>query len=120
MKIHQLMQAVPTLNILLTTKLPTKVAYRIAKSVNLINSELRLVEDTRINTANKLGTLNKEKNIFEFAEGKDVEFQKIMTEVQNEECTVDLPTFTLDELGNTQIEPNHLQILLDIGVLIEA
>jgi hypothetical protein len=120
MKMYQLMQAVPTLNVLVATKLPTRVAYRITKSISLINSELRGVEDMRINTAAKFGTLNKEKNIFEFAEGKDAEFQAAMAEVQNEECAVELPKFTLDELDNALIEPNHVRVLLDLGMLVEA
>ena len=118
MKLIQLVNAKPALTALATTKLPAKVAYRIGKSINLINSEFTSLEDARVNLLNSLGTPNTKTNQYEFEDG-GVAFQAAMAEIQNEEIILALPKFTLDELGPVNIEPVHLATLADIGMLVD-
>jgi hypothetical protein len=119
MKLIDLLNAKPALTSLATTKLPAKVAYRIGKSINKIDSELRTFEDTRINFLNELGILNKETNQYEFVGDNAAEFQKAIAEVQAEDVTLELPKFTLDELGDIKLEPLTLAALDQIGMISE-
>lgn len=119
MKLFQLIKAKPVLDILVSSKLPAKVSYRIARSLDKINSELKTFEDTRVNMLNQMGTLNADKNIYEFEDGKAAEFQAAIAQVQTEELTFELPKFTAAEMGDCTIEPIHLVTLIDIGMLVD-
>ena len=113
-------EAIPALNALANTKLPAKVAYRIGKAMNAISSHQKAVEDFRINLLNKMATLSADRTKYEFDPlEKEAEFNQIFNEEKQREVDIELPIFTLDQLGDIKIEPVVLSILAKIGMLVE-
>ncbi len=119
-KFSALNEALPAINSLAGTKLPANIAYRIGKTLNIISSAIKGVEDYRINTLNKMGKLNEDKTkyVFEPPEQEE-EFNRLFAEYKEREFEVQFPLFTLAELGNLSIEPAVMGGLAKIGAVSE-
>jgi len=125
-KINDIVEAQGALNALGNMKLPNPAAYRMAKNLNLFNSQMKALEDRRMNTLNAMvqdGTakLNADKTSFDFdpPEGKE-SFNAAMNEYKQTEVDLQLMRFTLEDMGQTPIEPLILAALDKFGIIAES
>lgn len=123
--INTLLETQGALNAIGNTKLPKTVSYRMGKNMNLINSQMKTLEDKRVNTLNAMvrdGTakLNAEKTRYDFdpPEGEK-DFNASME--LHKQIEVDLPfaRFTVEEMGDDKIEPLILAALDKLGIISE-
>ena len=120
-----LLEAQGALNAFGNTKLPKTVAYRMGKNLNQINSQLKGLEDKRVNTLNAMvqaGTakMNAEKTRYDFdpPEGEK-DFNATMETYKQAEVDMTFARFTLDEMGDDKIEPLILASLDKLGIISE-
>jgi hypothetical protein len=120
-KFSALNESLPAINAVANIKeFPIKTSYRIGKTLNIISSAIKEVEDFRINTLNKMAKLNEEKTkyIFEPPEQEEV-FNKLFYEHKEGECEVPFPFLQMDEIANLniKIEPAVMAGLDKIGAI---
>lgn len=123
--IATLIESQGALNALGNTKLPKTVSYRMGKNLNLINSQMKGLEDKRVNTLNAMvqaGTakLNAEKTKYDFdpPEGEK-DFNATMETYKQAEVDMTFARFTMDEMGDDKIEPLILAALDKLGIISE-
>ena len=119
MKLSQLIEIFPALNVLAQSKLPAKTGYRIAKAINLIRPELAAYDAERIKLATELGTKSEDGQQYQFADDAAKKFMAQMNALTDEDVAITLPTIAPDDLGNVAIEPQHL-LALDGVFILEA
>ncbi len=117
MKLSALILAQPAMKLLAETKLPVKASFRVAKALQLASTDLTVYEQERMKLLQKLGVLSDDKSqyVFESAENMQA-FQEAITTLQNEEVSVELPTVSVEELGDIELAPGTLFPLL--GILV--
>lgn len=116
MKLSKLIEVFQAMQALSQTKLPAKVGYRVAKSINMIRPELEAYEQQRAKLAESLGKISDDgkQYLFDGQSGKD--FQDQISAMLDEEVTLDLPSITPEDLGDAEIEPMHLAALDDFFI----
>ena len=126
LKIADLLEAQGPLNAVGNTKLPPNPAgYRMAKNLNLINTQMKALEDKRVNTLNAMvqdGTakLNADKSRFDFTPPEaEKGFNDIMNAYKQTEVDLTFARFTLEDMGNAPIEPLILAALDKLGIISE-
>lgn len=119
MKLSDLLTIVPAMQALTQIKLPAKVSYRVGKAMNMIEPELRAYEKTRGELMRQYGKPHADGMKFTFEGENRDEFVKAMDALVAEEVTTKLPTVTLEDLGDIEIEPAHLAALDGI-ILVEV
>lgn len=111
MKLKTIIEITPALQALGATKLPAKIAYRVAKALNLVRPDVMAYEEQRIKLAEELGTLKPEKGVYLFADDNATAFDAQLKALLDEDVAITLPTITLNDLGDASIEPMHLAAL---------
>lgn len=123
--INTLLETQGALNALGNTKLPKTASYRMGKNMNLINSQMKVLEDKRVNLLNSMvangsAKLSDDKSRFEF---NPPENEKSFNDTMNDykQTVVDLAfsRFTLDDMGEDKIEPLVLAALDKLGIISE-
>ena len=117
MKLSQLIEIFPALNTLAQSKLPAKTGYRIVKAINMIKPELAAYDGERLKLCEELGTKTEDGQQFQFETDAAKQFMEQLNALIDEEVDITLPTITPDDLGNLNIEPQHL-LALD-GIFIQ-
>ena len=106
-KISELQNVIPNLNILATTKLNFKTSYDVAKRIRMINAELELFEKFRIEKLKELSGNVIENNQYILGDNKE-KFEIEIKELMNNEVDIDLIPLKKEDFANIQIEPVHL------------
>lgn len=120
MKLKTLVEITPALQALGATKLPAKIAYRVAKALNLIRADVMAYEEQRITLLRELGTPDKaDANIVRLGDNAAA-FDEQIKALLDEDVTITLPTITLDDLGDASIEGAHLAALDGIFIVEPA
>lgn len=111
MKLSQLLQISPSLQVLSTLKLPAKASFRIAKIVNLIKPDLAAHDVARTALLQELGTIDETGTSYNLTAVNSMKFGSAMAQLADEECDLVLPTLAISDLGDIEIEPLHLAAL---------
>lgn len=118
MKLSKLVEIATALNALGAAKLPAKTAYRVARAINATKSDILAYEEARLKLAESLGTRTDDGQSFRFEDDKGQVFFKQHLALLEEEVSVQFTQISLADLGDVQIEANHLAVL-DGYVLID-
>jgi hypothetical protein len=124
-KIADLLEAQGPLNAVGNTKLPNPAAFRMGKNLNLINTQMKGLEDKRVNTLNamvKAGTakLSADKTRYDFSPPEsEKDFNDAMNAYKQTEVDLTFSRFTLDDMGSAPIEPLILAALDKLGIISE-
>lgn len=117
MKLKTIIEITPALSALGATKLPAKIAYRVAKALNAIKADYTTYEEQRTKLLRELGTPDKvDPNIVRLGDNAAA-FDEQIKALIDEDVAVTLPTITLDDLGDASIEPMHLAALDGIFIV---
>ena len=121
--INTLLETQAAMNAIGNTKLPNPAAYRMAKNLNLINTQMKALEDKRVNLLNSMvangsAKLSDDKSRFEFIPPENEKgFNDVMNEYKQTEVGLPLMSFTLEEMGPNSIEPLILAALDKLGII---
>lgn len=123
MKLKTLIESQGALNKLLALKLPVKVAYKISKMTNRIQTELKIYEDQRIKLVKDLGEVTDEQTQSFKVKNENLDkFSEEITKLQDIEVDlgfgpdIALEKIKVEDLGEVSVEPNDL---INLGWLIE-
>lgn len=120
MKLKTIIEITPALSALGATKLPAKIAYRVARALNAIKPDAVAYDEQRMKLLRELGTPDeKDQNIVRLGDNAAA-FDEQIKALLDEDVTVTLPTITLDDLGDASIEPMHLAALDGIFITTES
>ena len=121
--INTLIETQAAMNAIGNTKLPNPAAYRMAKNLNLINTQMKALEDKRVNLLNSMvangsAKLSDDKSRFEFIPPENEKgFNDTMNDYKQTEVDLPLMSFTLEEMGPNPIEPLILAALDKLGII---
>lgn len=117
MKLKTILEIAPALSALGATKLPAKIAYRVAKALNAIRADVANYDEQRMKLLRELGKPDeKDPNIVRLGDNAAA-FDEQIKALIDEDVTVTLPTITLDDLGDASIEGAHLAALDGIFIV---
>lgn len=109
LKLLQIVNSIDSLNILIDTKFPAKVSYRIKRIADKLDPIIKTYNDKRNELVKEHGTKDEDSETISV---KDPEQIKIFAEKLNEilevEEEVDITPIPSEMLGDTEVEPKHL------------
>lgn len=111
----------PSLNKIFNANLPAKIAYKISKALNMLNKELKEIEELRIGLVKKYGKENGEGTFQVIPEN----MQAFATEFQDllnipVEGLVPVPIdFDILENAKVELSPIEINNLIKLGFLLE-
>lgn len=115
MKLVEIINSEASLKKLLSTDLPVKVAFKIAKLVNKINPDLKIYEEQRFKIIKELGEqTDKEKDIWSVKPENFEKFKEELTKLSEIEVDLSfapgkpLEKIKIEDLGDIKLEPNDL------------
>lgn len=111
MKLEAVIQFTPALQALYAQKLPVKVSYRIARILNIIKPDMLAYEEARMGLFREFGVSADGGNSYSIPPEKALEFNEQFKLLVSEDLKVELPKIKISELGDLQIEPQHLMAL---------
>lgn len=107
---RELQSKVQVLNMLSNKQLPVKVSYAIAKNINTIDKELKIVEEEKMKLIREYalkdehGNAKIENNVYIFPEGKEDECNKKYNELLDIEVELEIRDVNVNELLNSNID----------------
>src|SRR5690242_13513656 len=111
-KLAEIIDGVPSLNILAETKFPTKVAYRIKRLTDKLNPMLKTYEEKRVELVKEYGTEVESEKGEKSTQVTDSEKIPVFLEKLNElravEEDVDFEPISVKELGAVEVAPKDL------------
>ena len=117
MKLFQLVEALPSLQLLMKLKMPISTGIKVARAIRMITPEVATYESMRNELLASLGTKVGDTDQFSLQGENALSFMTQCNEATDAEVDITLPTVTLDDLGGLSIEPQHL-LALD-GIFIK-
>ncbi len=96
--INQFLKADNTLARLAGQPLPVKQSYRLARLIKAISNEIQIYDGERIKLCEKYGTLNKDKNIYEFDENNREKFDADIRVLQGQTIDLDVKPIDISDL----------------------
>jgi len=112
LKIKEVINASNALRQIAGTKLPVLVSFSFSLFLKSINPIFESYNENRLKLLQEFGTLNKEKNEFEFKEGNRQKYEKKYTELVEAEVEVKVPEIKLADLTDIKIEPELLENII--------
>ncbi len=108
----------------LPIELPIKVSFQLARFLDKVSGETKILEATRIKLLEKLAKkdkdgkplLNKEKTSYDLTENNKRKFEKDYFDLGKEEFEIDFKPIKLNQLGDIKLKPI---VLVQLGKLIE-
>jgi tRNA A37 threonylcarbamoyladenosine modification protein TsaB len=108
-KISKLTVAIPSLKFLAEQTTQAKTAYKLAKFLNAVSSELDIAETTRKNLIKTYNLENKE-SLEENSDNLE-NFKQEMTKLMDEEVEINMEPLSINELGGMPISVSHMMNL---------
>lgn len=109
LKLSQIVNSIESLNILIGTKFPAKVSYRLKRIVDKLDPILKTYNEKRNELITEYGTKDEEtKNISVKDPEKIKLFMEKLNEILEVEEEVDITPISAELLGDTEVEPKHL------------
>lgn len=112
LKIKEVINASNALRQIAGTKLPVLVSFSFSLFLKSINPIFESYNENRLKLLEEFGTLNKEKNEFEFKEGNRQKYEKKYLELVEAEVEVKVPEIKLADLTDIKIEPELLENII--------
>lgn len=114
LKLSQLVETFPAIQAFSSQKLPAKLAFKISKFLGFYTENLQTYDKVRIDKAQELGTLTKDKQGYHFQEPNASLFAKEIEALNSTEVETTLEPMPFSEIENIEIEPKHLFALQGI------
>lgn len=111
MPLRTLVDSVSALNELAALKLKPIVAFKVARLIQDLNGHLRAFEEAKRKAFETYGVPD-EKEGMVIPLDKQPEFMSEMDEVVSQEITFNIPSLTINELGDVAISPGVLASLI--------
>jgi len=112
MKVVDIVNSAQVVQQLLGSKMKIGAAYKIKKNAEEIQIIVKAFEEKRTELLEKTGTLNEEKNEYEFKTPKDrTKFDKGMNEHLQSEVDIDIKKVSVEDLGEVEIAPAALEVV---------
>lgn len=112
LKLRELVEAEKPLNRLLEVKLPVKVAYRLGKVGNKIQSELKHFYNAQTKLYKQYGECTDELNdAWTLKPENAAAFRTDRENLLDEEIELDIPKISIDDFGDVQIESGMVSAL---------
>ena len=102
-KLFELRNMAPSLRHLADQALPLKISYRLSKFIKKVTEELSSIEQQRIKLVNQFGEKDEEKGITTVSPEKEPEFQKIFTDLLNENVEIDIDPIKISDIENVKL-----------------
>lgn len=107
-KLREVLEAAGSFQVLQNKEVPIKVAYRLKRLANKLQSDINLYSENRNELIKKLGEKQKDGTFKVVDPEKLEELSNQTKELLNEEIEVEFNKIKLSELGDIKIEPNSL------------
>lgn len=111
MKLVELLNAQPTLQRLMTQKMPAKAAYAIAKNVKMITPEFVTYDETRVKLLKENWELDPKTNQYDIPDEDREKWQKMHLELLDEEVKIDPYMIDLTTLDGVELAPNEVMAI---------
>lgn len=115
--IKQALNVLPTINELVSVKLPIKAAYKIARITRKLQEQLLDFESQRVALIKEMGVTDEKGNMV-VSEERVPAFTEKLNELMPEGISVDVDGITLPELGDVSLTPLQLLIMEQNQILI--
>ena len=112
LKIKEVINASMALREIAGTKLPVLVSFSFSLFLKSINPIFESYNENRLKLLEEFGTLNKEKQEYEFKPENKVKYEKKYKELIEGEVEVKIPSIKLLDLGDIKIEPEILENII--------
>jgi hypothetical protein len=112
LKIQEVINASMALRQIAGTKLPILVSFSFSLFLKGLQPIFESYNESRLKLLEEFGTLNKEKNEYDFKEGNKAKYEKKYLELIEGEVDVKVPEIKLADLGDTKIEPATLENII--------
>jgi len=112
LKIQEVINASMALRQIAGTKLPVLVSFSFSLFLKGLQPIFESYNESRLKLLEEFGTLNKEKNEYDFKEGNKAKYEKKYLELIEGEVDVKVPEIKLADLGDTKIEPATLENII--------
>ena len=112
LKIKEVINAGNALRQIAGTKLPVLVSFSFSLFLKSINPIFESYNENRLKLLEEFGTLNKEKQEYEFKPENKVKYEKKYKELIEGEVEVKIPSIKLLDLGDIKIEPEILENII--------
>lgn len=109
LKLKDVINASMALREIANTKIPVLVSFQFSLFLKGLNPIFDTYNENRKKLLEEFGTLNKEKNEYDFAEGQKEEYEKKYAELIGVEIEVKVPEIKLADLGDIKIQPAVLE-----------
>ncbi|RTL14546.1 MAG: hypothetical protein EKK56_00895 [Flavobacteriaceae bacterium] len=106
-------------DLLVKEKTKAGLAHKILQIYNILQPHFEQYEKTRVNKVIEMcGEKNKnEQGSYTVPQEKKGEFINFINEYISTDISIELPTISLQEIENLEIQPNHLNFLLKTNVV---
>lgn len=112
MKLKVIIDSVEGLEELASCKLPMRTAYNIKKLMQSIEKETTIFDTLRKNLINEYGERSKEDpNSFTIPQDKVEKFNSEISELLDQEVSIEFNKISLDDIKNIEIAPKYLYFL---------
>jgi len=107
--LKKIVESKPALDILLLTKLPVKVSYRLAKLDIKLQAEMAVYESQRVSLVKKFGEqIDSKTDSWQVPADRIQDYKIEFDKLQGEEIEIDFEKIKLEDLGDISIEPKNL------------
>jgi hypothetical protein len=117
LKLHQLVNAKPILDKLLTLEISFPTSFRISQILNFVYENFKTFDDLRVTLVKKLGVLNEETGNYDIPEENRDEFVKELNEVLELEIAVDFFKLNINDIPKsvtlTPVECNIISVFFN-------
>lgn len=92
--------------------IPAKANFFIQKNIAILSAAAQEIEKSRISIAQHYGELDAENSQYKIPEDKIEEAAKELDDLFNIEQDLEIKTFSIDALGNTEFTPVQMQAIM--------
>lgn len=112
MKLIDLINAKPSLDVLVNAKLPVKTAWKISRALPKLEFELSKFDEAKAKLGKEHGTLSEDGKMFTFDNPEKIGLvQKELDGILHCEVDVEMPKLKLDDLGDIEMTAGQMAAL---------
>lgn len=108
LKLSQIVNSIESLNILIDTKFPAKVSYRLKRIVDKLDPILKTYNEKHNELVKEYGETQDDGSVSVTDQEKKKVFYEKLNEILEVEEEVDITPISAELLGDTEVEPKHL------------
>ena len=109
LKLSQIVNSIESLNVLVDTKFPAKVSYRLKRIVDKVNPILKTYNEKRDELITEYGTKDEVSGNMSVTDPEKIKlFMEKLNEILEVEEEVDITPIPSEFLGDTEVEAKHI------------